>query len=220
MPNPKDVLEAIRQGDTPQLESLLASDAELASARDENGVSALMQAAYQRRPAMVQLLRSKKDSLDVFEAASLGDEARLSALLAADPSLAHAWSADGFTALHFTAFFRQPACATVLLAGGADAGAVARNPMAVTPLHSAAASHVIDIVRLLLESGAPVDARQQGGWTALHAAAMHGDEALADLLLFHGADTALKADNGSDAAALAQEKGHEALAAKLRPPQS
>ena len=220
MPNPKDVLEAIRQGDTPQLESLLASDGGLASARDENGVSALMQAAYQRRPEMVQLLRSKKDSLDVFEAASLGDEARLSALLAADPSLAHAWSVDGFTALHFTAFFRQPACARVLLAGGADAAAVARNPMAVTPLHSAAASRASDIASLLLENGAAVDARQQGGWTALHAAAMHGDEALVDLLLSRGADPALKAENGSDAFTLAQEKGHESLAGKLRPRQS
>ncbi len=217
MPSPKDVLEAIRHGDARQLESLLASDAALASARDENGVSALMQAAYQRRSEMVEMLRSRKASLDIFEAAALGDEAQLSALLSTDPSLAHTWSADGFTALHFTAFFQQPACAKLLVAKGADVTAVARNPMAVTPLHSAAAAHATEIARLLLEKGAPVDARQQGGWTALHAAAMHGDEPLADLLLSCGADPALKAGNGSDAAALALEKGYGALARKLRP---
>ena len=163
MPNPNDVLEAIRQGDAQQLESLLASDAALASARDENGVSALMQAAYQRQFEMVEMLRSKKESLDIFEAAALGDEARLSALLASDASLAHAWSADGFTPLHFTAFFRQPACAKLLLAGGSDVGAVARNAMAVTPLHSAAASREIAIARLLLEAGAGVDAWKSTG---------------------------------------------------------
>ena len=216
MPNPKDVLDAVRQGDTEQLERLLASDPALASARDENGVSVLMQAAYHRRAEMVQILRSKKELLDAFEAAALGDEARLDALLSSDPSLAHAWSADGFTALHFTGFFRQPACARLLIAHGADVRAVARNPMAVTPLHSAAASQEIEVARLLLEKGAEVDARQEGGFTALHAAALHGDEALSELLLSRGANPALKAANGSDAAAFAREKGHASLAQKLQ----
>jgi ankyrin repeat protein len=188
----------------------------LASARDENGVSLLMQAAYQRRHEIVEMLRSRKKALDVFEAAALGDESGLGELLAKGPSSVHAWSPDGFTALHFAAFFRQPACAKLLVANSADVGAVARNPMAVTPLHSAAASREIQIVRLLLEKGAEVDARQHGGFTALHAAAMHGDEALAQLLLSYGADPTRKADNGSDASSLAREKGHETLAGTLR----
>ena len=41
----------------------------------------------------------------MFEAASLGDVERLAELLDADPSSATAYSADGFTALHFPAFF-------------------------------------------------------------------------------------------------------------------
>ena len=45
----------------------------------------------------------------------MGDIERLRTLLDADPSLANAWSDDGFTPLHFAAFFNQPKAAQLLL---------------------------------------------------------------------------------------------------------
>jgi len=152
----------------------------------------------------------------VFEAAALGREDRLGALLAEDPARARAWSADGATALHFAAFFRQPGCARLLLERGADASVHAPGFGHAAPLHSATASRSIEVVRLLLARGVPVDAVQDGGWTPLMSAAHGGDEALAELLLDHGADPLRKADDGSDAVGKAEEAGHVALAARLR----
>ena len=67
-----------------------------------------MQARYQRRHAIVDLLRRQAGDLDIFEAAALGDTNRLRSLLRDHPDLVCTYSADGFTALHFASFFSQP----------------------------------------------------------------------------------------------------------------
>jgi len=142
-------------------------------------------------------------ALDVFEAAALGDADRLTALLAGDHELARARAPDGFSALGLAAFFRQPACARILLDAGAAVDEPAANAMRVTPLHSAVAAGQLEIARWLLERGASVDARQQGGYTPLHAAAHNGQLPLVELLLAHGADRTLRTDGGQSAVDLA-----------------
>ncbi|HTR98041.1 MAG TPA: ankyrin repeat domain-containing protein, partial [Candidatus Acidoferrales bacterium] len=144
-----------------------------------------------------------------------GEEPRALALLERDASLAHAWSADGFTALHLAAFFDRPALAARLLALHADPRAEARNATRVAPLHSAAASRSLATVRALIAAGADVNARQSGGFTALMSAAQAGDAALAEALLAAGADPSLATDDGRTAASLARAAGHAGLAAKL-----
>ena len=67
-----------------------------------------------------------------------GKADKVSAILEAESEAAKSWSADGFTALHFAAFFNHAEIARDLIRHGADVAAVARNPMKVTPLHSAA----------------------------------------------------------------------------------
>jgi ankyrin repeat protein len=150
--------------------------------------SALMQALYERRQADVDAILATDPELDVFEAASLGRVDRLKELLAADRSLATAYSDDGFTALHFAGFLGTTDTARVLLDAGADVGAVAKNDMLVQPLHSAAAAHALETCRLLLERGAPVNGQQQNGYTALDTATMTDQDDLRALLLEHGAD--------------------------------
>jgi ankyrin repeat protein len=212
-----DLIDAIRRGDEEVVAAALKAQPSLAASRDENGVSAFMWASYVRQLVVRDLLRAALPSLDVFEAIAAGDDERVLDLLAAQPALTQAWSGDGFTALHFAGFFCRPVVAERLLLLGADPGVAARNPMRVTPLHSAVSAHCMEVVRLLLARGVPADAQQQEGWTVLMSAATHGDETLADLLLAHGANPAVKADNGQTAADMAAEKGHAALAMKLRP---
>lgn len=207
----------IRAGDVAGAMALLAQDPAQAAIRDEAGVSPLMWACYLRQGVLSEALRRMLSALDVFEAVAMDDEARVRELLAGDAKLTRAWSGDGFTALHFAAFFARPRLAEVLIAAGADVAAPSRNPMRVHALHSAAAARSLATCRVLLERGAPPDAAQHQGWTALMSAALHGDEALCDLLLAYGASTGTRSEDGRRAADMALEKNHQALAARLSP---
>lgn len=214
--NPKaEVIAAVLSGDHDNLAALLAKDATLASARDEKGVSAIMHALYQRRTDSVKQLLTANPALDIFEACSLGRTERVTELLKSDPGLAQAWSSDGFTALHFACFFAQDTTGFLLLEHGADPAAVARNPMKVMPLHSAASARNVALGKALLEHGAPVNARQAMGWTPIHAAAQNSDKAMAELLLKHGADPRTTNDEGVSALDLAKKGGHEDMVALL-----
>jgi ankyrin repeat protein len=179
------------------------------------GVSEPMQALYEGDRDRAERLLADRDDLDVFEAAAFGRTERLRELLDREPALATAFSPDGFTALHFTAFFAHPEAARLLLERGADARARARNDMKVEPLHSAAAADQTEISRLLLDAGADPNEAQDGGFVPLHAAAQNGNAELAALLLERGADPALEADDGRTAAAVAREAGHGQLADSL-----
>jgi len=121
---PAEVIAAIESGDAGQLKDLLAQDHSLAAARDASGVSALMHALYRQRKDMTDVLRAGRGELDIFEAASLGRSDLIEDLVSRDPRLANARSGDGFTPLHFAAFFGQESVARVLLEHHADAAAV------------------------------------------------------------------------------------------------
>ncbi len=203
-----EVMAAVQSGDNGKLAGLLAKDATLASARDEKGVSAIMTALYQRRTDSLKQLLTAKPALDIFEATALGRVERVAELLESDPGLAQNWSSDGFTALHFACFFGQDATGMLLLDHGADASAVARNPMKVMPLHSAASARNAAMGKALLEHGAPVNARQAMGWAPIHAAAQNGDKAMVELLLKYGADPRMTNDEGISAVDLAKKGGH------------
>jgi uncharacterized protein len=178
-------------------------------------VSEPMQALYEGDRERAEQLLAGRDEIDVFEAAAFGRLERLRELLEADPHRAAEFSPDGFTALHFAAFFSHPDAAALLLEHGADSRARARNPMEVEPLHSAAAADQTEIARMLLDAGADPNAKQEGGFAALHAAAHSGNSELAELLIQRGAEPSLATDDGRIAADLAREAGHEELADSL-----
>ena len=211
-----DIFQAATGGDLDTLQSILRADPAQARARDANGVSVLLHAAYHRQVDAARILREASPRLDLFEAAAFGELERLRELLAADPESVRQVSGDGFTALHLAAFFARRDAAELLLDAGAEPSATAGNPSRVTPLHSAAAARDAALVELLLERGANANAAQHGGWTALHSAAKHGDEAMALELLAHGADPAQTADDGQRAADLAAAENHAELAERLR----
>ncbi|MGA8540247.1 MAG: ankyrin repeat domain-containing protein, partial [Terriglobales bacterium] len=206
----------LQAGDSDGLRRILEHDPSASEARGANGVSLIMHALYRGRRDLAELIASKKKTLDVFEAASLGRIERLQECIRDSPTV-NSHSSDGFTALHFACFFGQPEAARVLIESGAAVDVVAANPTKVMPLHSAASARNLEAARLLLQHGTPamVNARQQGGWVPIHAAAQNGDRPMAELLLKHGADSKLANDDGKTPAMVAREKVHEEIAAML-----
>lgn len=65
-----------------------------------------------------------------------------------------------------------------------------------TPLHRAAYSGHVEVVRALLASGASVDPRTIDGWTPLHSACRWSHVAVASVLLQHGAELNAQTNGG------------------------
>lgn len=213
-----ELFSAIDAGDAGLVTELRAADAALASARDDDGVSATMHALYRGQPVIAASIAAVLPELDIFEAAALGRTERVRALLAVDPSLATRRSPDGFTALHYPAFFGIGEAASVgrvLLDSGADVNARSENPLAVQPLHSATAGNHDDVVAVLVDAGADVNATQRHGWTPLHGAAQNGSLASVERLLAAGADPAARNDDGTTALDLARVADHREIVALL-----
>ncbi len=207
-------LSAIHNGDTKQVAGYLERQPELAQSRDAAGMTAVLLAALQGEDDIVTLLRERSGTtLDLCEAAAVGDLQRLDELLV-DPRCDLAvTSADGSTCLGLAAFFGQREVVERLLAAGADSRQVSDNLHRTTALHHAVAHGdegvALEISRRLLESGAVVDAVQAGGFTPLHQAASRGRGDLVDLLLEHGADRRAESDLGDTAADLSRRRGHD-----------
>jgi ankyrin repeat protein len=152
-------LKLIQQGLTAEVADQVQADPSLAAWRDPQGVSALLWAVYCGhalvRDFLLARLAADRIQLDIFEAAAIGDEALLPSLLANEPELAHAFSGDGWTALHLAAGFGTPAVVSTLLAAGGQVDAVSRNPQQNQPLHAALAlGKNAETVKLLLDHGA------------------------------------------------------------------
>jgi|ThiBio_1000_plan_1041568.scaffolds.fasta_scaffold06313_4 ankyrin repeat protein len=90
---------------------------------------------------------------------------------------------------------------------GADP--TARAERGHTPLHAAALEGHAEVVGLLIDAGADVNARTSGTKTTpLHSAAGGGHAEVARLLLEHGADPGAKTVEGNTPRALAERWGH------------
>lgn len=210
-----DLEKAIAAGDIDSAKLMLATEPECGLAITTSGVSALLLALYHGKAQIAEALAEPLDRLPLFEAAAMGHLGSVKALLDAEPEWLNAWSVDGFQAHHLAAFFARREVLAYLLSKGADPNQRARQPAAMTPLHSAAASRQAELVADLLAAGADPNLQQGGGFTALMSAAMHGNLPMMQVLLAAGADTALRADDGRSARDMAQQGGHAAAVALL-----
>jgi ankyrin repeat protein len=85
-----------------------------------------------------------------------------------------------------------------------------------TALHYAACGPRPQLLELLIDRGAVVDARSPNGSTPLMLAAQYGSDESVDLLLKHGADPRLHNERDLDAAAFARLAGRDALVRRLQ----
>lgn len=109
-------------------------------------------------------------------------------VLLAQPAIAlEARAANGNTALMMAAFRQNKDAMLALLGKGAHV-----NQDGWTALHYAAAAGSTELVNLLLEHQALIDAESPGGMTPLMLAAREGQEAVVNLLLGRGADASRK----------------------------
>lgn len=210
-------IKLIQTGATAEIASVVHDDPALLQARDPQGVSALLWSVYAGQPMIRDYLLNQMAShgtlLDVFEAAAVGDVLRLEDVLAADPSAVHAFSGDGWTALHLAAAFGSPDAVDLLLQHGAQVDAVSRNPQKNQPLHAALAlARNPETISLLLAHDADPNATQAGGFTPLFSAATANRRDLAAMLIEAGAHARHGNDLGKTAADFARERGHIELA--------
>jgi ankyrin repeat protein len=182
------IFESIKAGDIDAVRAAVKDDPSVAAARDDDGRSAVRAALYVQNQDMADVLLEAKPELDVFDAAAAGDVDRLTELLDGDAELLGTYSEDGYTPLHFAAFFDRGKALRLLLDRGADVAAVSRNDMEVQPLHSAVAAKSREVVAALLTAGADANARQQGGFTPLMGAEQNEDDEMVRLLMDHGAE--------------------------------
>ncbi len=216
--NQRDQLfEAIKTDDIQTLQALLQADPALAVAKNPQGLTPILFARYHGRTQMLPLLKDAKPSLDIFEAAALGQSSQIRHLVEDFSIKPDVVSADGFTPLHLASFFGHLDAVKTLLALGAHVNTQSQNPMKLTALHSAAAAGNASILEALLEAGASANARQTGGWTAMHAAAGQGGAEMVRILLHYRADPKAGSDDGTTPADIADQKGHRHVFSLLKP---
>jgi uncharacterized protein len=204
--------EAIQRGDVATVESLLANYPELIVARSSGGLRPLTAATYSGAAGVTELLIDRGAELDVFDASALGATDRLHDLLHPQPDLVHAYSDDGWTALHLAGHFGRADSVAVLLEHGADLGAISHNRNGNTPLHAALAGRQAEVGKLLIEQGADINAADGSGYTPLHLAAHEGNVALVQLLLDAGADPRALTVAGQTPLDMAKAEGHTDVA--------
>ncbi|KAF3916861.1 Ankyrin-1 [Dactylellina cionopaga] len=121
---------------------------------------------------------------------------------------------DGKTALHHPARLGNEAATRVLIDNGADI--LVFDDYGRSPLRFAVDGGRTNIVKLLLEKGADINAPvDYHGGTALHWAVRMGRHKIVEILIDHGADLAIKCYDGRTALDYAKENGHDAIAALL-----
>jgi ankyrin repeat protein len=174
------------------------------SANDGAAITALLQRGFdpntrneQGQPALTLALRDR-------------DSAVIEALWAHPELDVNALNAAGETPLMMAALHGNRVWVLKLLERGARL-----HHAGWSPVHYAATGPDVEVLRMLLDRGAPVDARSPNGSTPLMMASRYGSEASVDLLLARGADPKLRNQRNLDAADFARLDGRDGLAHRL-----
>ena len=180
-----DFFRAVRTDNASGVASLLERGFD-PNARDESGQPALSLAVREGSDQVVDVLL-KNPQLDLNARNGIGE-----------------------TALMFAALKGRFELAQRMIERGATIRQDGWNP-----LHYAATGPEPKVVALLLQRGAPIEARSPNGTTALMMAARYGSEQSVTLLLEQHADASARNERGMNAADFARSAGRESLAKRL-----
>lgn len=214
-PAAERLFAALKEKDAAAVRALLAERPDLAEARGPGGLPALHCALYLRAPQVVDALLAAGARPSPFEAAILGDAARVRMAVEAERALLAAQGPDGAPMLHLAAHFGRVEVVQLLLDLGAPADLYAGGFFANTALHAAAAGGQAEAVELLLRAGARPDLPDGNGYAPLHVAAAAGLVAAMEALLAQGADPAAVSKDGRTALDVARERGQDEAAVLL-----
>ncbi|MCB9147866.1 MAG: sigma-70 family RNA polymerase sigma factor [Caldilineaceae bacterium] len=183
-----DIYAAAGLGDLPKVQALVEAESELIYRRGPSGATALHFAATAAvaayllgqgadantqddrgrtpltwNPGITEvvdtLLAHGAEIIDIFQACALGDVARVTQMLDADPSLLHQRKDPRTgTPLHVAADKGQIEVARLLIERGAVVNATTDSGN-ITPMHDAAFSGRVEMVKFLLTQGADAAAR-------------------------------------------------------------
>src|SRR4051812_24723544 len=168
------IFDLIDAGDVAGLRNLVEQEPAAAAARDAQGLSALMRAAY-RSPELFAAVRDASPPLGPFDRIMVGASDGLPG--------PNDWTPDGFTGLHLAAFVDNVPAAEQLLAAGADPNAIATASFArVTPLGTCSFAGALGVAEVLLAHGADPHVGEDGTYTVEAEAIAHGNEELARLI--------------------------------------
>jgi ankyrin repeat protein len=212
----KELFAAIRAGDAATVRTMLDTRPELATARNEQGQSPVLAAAYSGRGEIRDLLIARGVPLEFHEAVAAGQLERVKQFVEKDAELAKSYSPDGFPAFALAAVFGHFPVAQYLFEKGADVNAAATNGTGYNALTGAVTSGHTEMAAWLLENGANPNYRYGPGYTPLLAAAANGRVEIVKALLARGAELHAKSNDGKTALALADERKHSEVAALLR----
>ena len=211
----KDFFDAIRKGDSAKVSELVKQQPSLMKATYRNNITPILFAVYAKHPEIADMLITTTGAEpNIFEAAATHRIDRVRELLKKDPSLVHAFSPDGWTALHLN--FNNLEMAKLLLDAGSDVNLNSRNKLNATPLQGAAANNYLELAKLYLSRGANVNCRSEDGGSPLEEAAGNGFVDFARLLIEKGADVNQKDDKGMTPLAAALAYKQPATAQLLR----
>lgn len=181
-----DFFRAVKMDDASVVKSLLSRGLDPNLVDEERGDTGL-------------ILALRENSLKVFEL-----------LLNARDVDIEASAKNGNTALMIACFKGNTAAVDALLAKGAEV-----NRPGWTPLHYAAAIGNNDIVKVLLDKSAYIDAESPNKTTPMMMAARGGHIMTVKLLLDEGADATLKNELGMSAIDFAEKFNHKDIAEGL-----
>jgi ankyrin repeat protein len=187
--------EACRRGDIDAVRALIAADPAAVDADDEHGWRPIFHAGLWRHEPVVRLLiesgadLAAHDGYVLHYAGEVPDNKVIVALLVQYGALeAHVRPGDDLSRQFLAAVFLADAARVRSLLDRHPHLAAAADGRGDQPIHHAARNGDTEVVRLLIEHGADINARNTRGHTVLYCAGGHGHLGTVRLLLDAGAD--------------------------------